>query len=141
MLRVIRLALLRLTSKSGFLFSRFARRYLRHAECSIPALLVHISNTYQQQESLLVKRGCPGGWGAGMPEMAGGLDSSGGQNNHKTGEYHCHREPCFSLQDRKEQELPETVVPNASDDSTYQLTGAGTSSSCILCVALDLLAL
>ena len=26
----------------------------------------------------------------------GGLDSSGGHNNRKTGEYHCHREPCLS---------------------------------------------
>ena len=27
----------------------------------------------------------------------GGLDSYGGHNNRKTGEYHCHREPCFSI--------------------------------------------
>ena len=26
----------------------------------------------------------------------GGLDSNGGHNNRKTGEYHCHREPCLS---------------------------------------------
>ena len=26
----------------------------------------------------------------------GGLDGSGGHNNRKTGEYHCHREPCLS---------------------------------------------
>ena len=26
----------------------------------------------------------------------GGLDDSGGHNNRKTGEYHCHREPCLS---------------------------------------------
>ena len=57
----------------------------------------------------------------------GGLDSSGGHNNRKTGEYHCHREPCFSLQSRKQQELPKTVVPNASNDSTYQLTGKQTA--------------
>ena len=57
----------------------------------------------------------------------GGLDSSGGHNNRKTGEYHCHREPCFSLQNIKQQELPETVVPNASDDSTYRLTGDQTN--------------
>jgi hypothetical protein len=43
----------------------------------------------------------------------GGLDSSGGHNNRKAGEYHCHREPCFSLQNRKQQELSETVIlPN-----------------------------
>ena len=57
----------------------------------------------------------------------GGLDSSGGHNNRKTSEYHCHREPCFSLQNIKQQELPETVVPNASDDSTYRLTGDQTN--------------
>ncbi|MBT5791666.1 MAG: YHYH domain-containing protein [Gammaproteobacteria bacterium] len=28
----------------------------------------------------------------------GGLDSNGGHNNRKTGEYHCHREPCLSTQ-------------------------------------------
>ena len=26
----------------------------------------------------------------------GGLDNSGGHNNRKTGDYHCHREPCLS---------------------------------------------
>ena len=26
----------------------------------------------------------------------GGLDSNGGHTNHKTGEYHCHRDPCSS---------------------------------------------
>ena len=26
----------------------------------------------------------------------GGLDSTGGHNGRKTGEYHCHREPCLS---------------------------------------------
>ena len=26
----------------------------------------------------------------------GGLDGSGGHHNRKTGEYHCHREPCLS---------------------------------------------
>lgn len=26
----------------------------------------------------------------------GGLDSNGGHYNRRTGEYHCHREPCFS---------------------------------------------
>lgn len=27
----------------------------------------------------------------------GGLDGNGGHTNRKTGEYHCHREPCFSI--------------------------------------------
>jgi hypothetical protein len=27
----------------------------------------------------------------------GGVDSSGGHNERKTGEYHCHREPCLSI--------------------------------------------
>ncbi|MBT5442839.1 MAG: YHYH domain-containing protein [Gammaproteobacteria bacterium] len=26
----------------------------------------------------------------------GGLDGNGGHNNRKTGEYHCHREPCLA---------------------------------------------
>ncbi|MBT6571615.1 MAG: YHYH domain-containing protein, partial [Gammaproteobacteria bacterium] len=26
----------------------------------------------------------------------GGLDKTGGHHNRKTGEYHCHREPCLS---------------------------------------------
>ena len=47
----IRLKKLRLIFKSVCLFSRFARRCLRHAadalDSFIPALLVHISNTYQ----------------------------------------------------------------------------------------------
>jgi hypothetical protein len=33
----------------------------------------------------------------------GGLDSQGGHTNRKTGEYHCHREPCFSHQQQKYQ--------------------------------------
>ncbi len=30
----------------------------------------------------------------------GGLDRNGGHHNRKTGGYHCHREPCFSNQDK-----------------------------------------
>ena len=30
----------------------------------------------------------------------GGLDRNGGHRNRKTGEYHCHREPCFSRQQK-----------------------------------------
>jgi len=41
-------------------------------DSSIPALLVHIGNTYQSKESHLVKRGVLPGWGAGMPKMDGG---------------------------------------------------------------------
>ena len=36
----------------------------------------------------------------------GGLDSNGGHFNRKTGEYHCHREPCFS---NREQVIEATV--------------------------------
>ena len=41
-------------------------------DSTMPALPVHISNAYQYQESLLVKRGVPQGWGAGMPKIVGG---------------------------------------------------------------------
>lgn len=34
----------------------------------------------------------------------GGLDANGGHTNRKTGEYHCHREPCFSNQRKDEDE-------------------------------------
>ena len=33
----------------------------------------------------------------------GGLDASGGHFNRKTGEYHCHREPCISNQEQTHQ--------------------------------------
>jgi hypothetical protein len=33
----------------------------------------------------------------------GGFDSQGGHTNRKTGEHHCHREPCFSHQQQKYQ--------------------------------------
>jgi hypothetical protein len=36
----------------------------------------------------------------------GGLDSNGGHTNRKTGEYHCHREPCFSIH-RQQREAAE----------------------------------
>ncbi len=39
---------------------------------------------------------------------SGGLDKSGGHKNSKTGEYHCHREPCFSNQ---------LQVANATNDA------------------------
>ena len=39
------------------------------------------------------------------PELAnahgGGLNAEGGHFNRKTGEYHCHREPCFSNQESR----------------------------------------
>ena len=44
-------------------------------DSSIPASPVRISNTYQQQESHLVKRGVPPGLSAGMLEAAGGWDT------------------------------------------------------------------
>jgi endonuclease G, mitochondrial len=51
----------------------------------------------------------------------GGLDSSGGHNNRKSGEYHCHREPCFSLETRTQSESAAKIIPNAGNDSTFQL--------------------
>jgi len=35
-------------------------------------------------------------YGATASAHGGGLDGNGGHNNRKTGEYHCHREPCLS---------------------------------------------
>lgn len=43
----------------------------------------------------------------------GGLDGNGGHLNHKTLEYHCHREPCFSKQQSLQVE-PEVIVPPTS---------------------------
>ena len=39
----------------------------------------------------------------------GGLDGSGGHNNRKTGEYHCHREPCLSTHQQVQSATQETT--------------------------------
>jgi hypothetical protein len=51
-------------------------------DSSIPALLVHIGNTYQSKESHLVKRGVPRGWGAGMAESGGSVGRNGLATTH-----------------------------------------------------------
>lgn len=38
---------------------------------------------------------------------SGGLDNNGGHNDRKRGGYHCHRDPCFSDQNRTEAALRE----------------------------------
>lgn len=45
----------------------------------------------------------------------GGLDSNGGHTNRKTGEYHCHREPCFSNQNG---ETPNKPTKSRGDSGT-----------------------
>ena len=42
----------------------------------------------------------------------GGLDKQGGHNNRKTGEYHCHREPCLSTHSQTQDEL-KTATPSS----------------------------
>ena len=37
------------------------------------------------------------------------LDGSGGHNNRKTGEYHCHREPCLSTHQQVQSATQETT--------------------------------
>jgi len=39
----------------------------------------------------------------------GRTDSTGGHNNRKTGEYHCHKEPCFSNHRRSEEAVNEAL--------------------------------
>ena len=39
----------------------------------------------------------------------GRTDSTGGHNNKKTGEYHCHKEPCFSNQQKSEEAFNEAI--------------------------------
>ncbi|BCD97739.1 HNH endonuclease [Marinagarivorans cellulosilyticus] len=39
----------------------------------------------------------------------GGLDSNGGHNDRKNGGYHCHREPCFSVQNKSTEAVEEAV--------------------------------
>lgn len=44
----------------------------------------------------------------------GPTDSTGGHNNRKTGEYHCHREPCLS-----DQEKPREALNKALGEKKY----------------------
>jgi hypothetical protein len=49
----------------------------------------------------------------------GGLDGSGGHNNRKTGEYHCHREPCLSTHQRVQSATQEAEVTGRSYPRLY----------------------
>jgi endonuclease G, mitochondrial len=50
----------------------------------------------------------------------GGLNGQGGHFNRSTGEYHCHREPCFSLQSKtpNEEITPQVKVTAQADDGS-----------------------
>ena len=60
------------------------------------------------------------------PELAnahgGGLNAEGGHFNRKTGEYHCHREPCFSNQESRlnlqKPSDPALVIGTLNQDDT-----------------------
>ena len=49
----------------------------------------------------------------------GGLDSSGGHNNRKTGGYHCHREPCLSTHQQVQSATKEAEVTSRSYSTLY----------------------
>lgn len=49
----------------------------------------------------------------------GRLDSTGGHNNRKTNEYHCHREPCFSTHKKSKQALQEAKSESRAYSSIY----------------------
>jgi hypothetical protein len=49
----------------------------------------------------------------------GGLDGSGGHNNRKTGEYHCHREPCLSTHQQVQSATKEAGVIGRSYSRLY----------------------
>ena len=49
----------------------------------------------------------------------GGLDGSGGHNNRKTGEYHCHREPCLSTHQRVQSATKEAEVTGRSYSTLF----------------------
>jgi hypothetical protein len=55
----------------------------------------------------------------------GGLDSSGGHNNRKTGEYHCHREPCLSTHQQVQSATKEAEVTGRSYSTLYNLDDGG----------------
>jgi hypothetical protein len=49
----------------------------------------------------------------------GGLDGSGGHNNRKTGEYHCHGEPCISQHEQAQRATDEAEQAGASYSLLY----------------------
>jgi hypothetical protein len=50
----------------------------------------------------------------------GGLDSNGGHNNRKTGEYHCHREPCHCTHQQVQSATREAEVTSRSYSTLYE---------------------
>jgi len=48
-----------------------------------------------------------------------GLDGSGGHNNRKTGEYHCHREPCLPVHQQFQSATKEAEVTSCSYARLY----------------------
>ena len=55
----------------------------------------------------------------------GGLDASGGHFNRKTGEYHCHREPCISNQVQTRQATNEAEGKGRRYSTIYDRDGWG----------------
>jgi hypothetical protein len=49
----------------------------------------------------------------------GGLDGNGGHNNMKTGEYHCHREPCISTHQQVQSATKEAALTGRSYSTLY----------------------
>ena len=49
----------------------------------------------------------------------GGLDKTGGHHNRKTGEYHCHREPCLSTHSQAEGATKEAEQEGYSYSTLY----------------------
>ena len=49
----------------------------------------------------------------------GGLDKTGGHHNRKTGEYHCHREPCLSTHRQVESATKEAEQEGYSYSTLY----------------------
>lgn len=49
----------------------------------------------------------------------GRTDSNGGHYNRKTGEYHCHREPCFSNHTKTQQAYDEAVATGRNFSKVY----------------------
>ncbi len=49
----------------------------------------------------------------------GGLDDIGGHTNRSTGEYHCHRNPCFNIHKSSQDALDEAVDEGRSFTSLY----------------------
>ena len=49
----------------------------------------------------------------------GGLDSQGGHTDRRTGAYHCHREPCFSVHDQQQQAQDEAEQEGRAFSTLY----------------------